>query len=77
VLDKVRVVRQEIDAHGYDCEIEIDGGINVTTAVDAAAAGCDILVAGSAIFKADDPVAAANDIRAAAEAARTAAKGTS
>lgn len=76
VLDKVRAVRQEVDAHGYDCEIEIDGGINVTTAVDAAAAGCDILVAGSAIFKADDPVLAANDIRAAAEAARATARGS-
>ncbi|MFN8026302.1 MAG: hypothetical protein U0W40_08130 [Acidimicrobiia bacterium] len=49
---------------GLACEIEIDGGINAaTTAVDAAAAGCDVLVAGSAIFKADDLVATANSIR--------------
>jgi ribulose-phosphate 3-epimerase len=67
VLDKVRILRKEIDAQGLDCEIEIDGGITATTAVDAAAAGCDVLVAGSAIFKADDPVAAADEIRAAAE----------
>ncbi len=75
VLDKVRVARAEIDAQGFACEIEIDGGINATTAVDAAAAGCDVFVAGSAVFKADDPVAAANEIRAAAErgvASRTA-----
>jgi ribulose-phosphate 3-epimerase len=67
VLDKVRAARADIDARGFACEIEIDGGINATTAVDAAAAGCDVFVAGSAVFKADDPVAAAEEIRAAAE----------
>jgi ribulose-phosphate 3-epimerase len=77
VLDKVRAARAEIDAHGLACEIEVDGGINAATAVDAAAAGCDVFVAGSAVFKADDPVAAANEIRAAAErgvAARSASR---
>src|SRR5215218_130337 len=55
VLDKVAAARKEIDARGLACEIEIDGGINVDTAGDAAAAGVDILVAGSAVFRADDP----------------------
>jgi ribulose-phosphate 3-epimerase len=67
VLDKVRAARAEIDTRGFACEIEIDGGINAATAVDAAAAGCDVLVAGSAVFKADDPVAAAHEIRAAGD----------
>jgi ribulose-phosphate 3-epimerase len=71
VLDKVRVVRKEIDERGLDVEIEIDGGINVTTAPAAAEAGVDILVAGSAVFGAPDPLAAARAIRAAAEAATT------
>ncbi len=71
VLDKVSVVRKEIDARNLACEIEIDGGINVDTAADAAAAGVDILVAGSAVFRADDPVAAAREILAAAEAGLT------
>ena len=66
VLDKVRAARRDIDARGLACEIEIDGGINASTAVDAAAAGVDILVAGSAIFRADDPAAAARAIREAA-----------
>jgi ribulose-phosphate 3-epimerase len=66
VLDKVRVARAEIDAGGLDVEIEIDGGINVETAPEAAAAGVDILVAGSAIFHAPDPLAAARAIRDAA-----------
>ena len=69
VLDKVRVVRKEIDDRGLDVEIEIDGGINVTTAPAAAEAGVDILVAGSAVFGAPDPLEAARAIRAAAEAA--------
>jgi ribulose-phosphate 3-epimerase len=67
VLDKVAAARKEIDARGLACEIEIDGGINVDTAGDAAAAGVDILVAGSAVFRADDPVAAARAILAAGE----------
>jgi len=66
VLDKVAVVRQEIDSRHLPCEIEIDGGINVATAGAAAAAGCDILVAGSAVFRAPDPLAAARAILAAA-----------
>ena len=69
VLDKVRVARAEIDAKGLPVEIEIDGGINVDTAADAVAAGCDILVAGSAVFGAEDPLAAARAIRAAASVA--------
>jgi ribulose-phosphate 3-epimerase len=64
VLDKVAVARKEIDARGLACEIEIDGGINVDTAADAAAAGVDILVAGSAVFRADDPAAAGRAILA-------------
>lgn len=68
VLDKVAAVRKEIDSRGLACEIEIDGGINVDTAGDAAAAGADILVAGSAVFRAPDPVAAARAILAAGHA---------
>ena len=68
VLDKVRVLRAQIDDQRLAVEIEIDGGINVDTAPLAARAGVDILVAGSAVFHAADPLAAARDIRAAAEA---------
>ena len=71
VLDKVRVARKVIDDRGLDVEIEIDGGINVTTAPAAAEAGVDILVAGSAVFGAPDPLAAAREILAAAEAVST------
>ena len=67
VLDKVRVLRAEIDDQRLAVEIEIDGGINIDTAPLAALAGVDILVAGSAVFHAADPLAAARDIRGAAE----------
>src|SRR5215213_443183 len=70
VLDKVAAVRAEVDTRGLACEIEIDGGVNVDTAGDAAAAGVDILVAGSAVFRADDPAAAGRAILAAAEEGR-------
>lgn len=50
VLPKVRRIRQMIDAGGYRCELEIDGGINEETARAAVEAGCDVLVAGTAIF---------------------------
>ena len=62
-LEKVRAARELIDARGLTCEIEIDGGINLTTAPQALAAGADILVAGSAVFGADDPRAAAASLR--------------
>ena len=66
VLDKVREARALRAEHGWSFEIEIDGGIKVATARQAAVAGVDILVAGTAIFGHDDPRAAARAIRDAA-----------
>ena len=56
-LDKVRLLRQEIDSRGLACEIEIDGGINLENAPLAYQAGVDILVAGSSVYGAEDPKA--------------------
>ncbi len=67
VLDKVRAARAAVDAANLPVEIEIDGGIDARTAVDAARAGADIFVAGSAIFAGDDSLESARRIRAAAE----------
>ncbi len=66
VLDKVRAARRVIDTAGLAVEIEIDGGVQATTAPLATQAGVDILVAGSAIFGAADPPAAARALREAA-----------
>jgi ribulose-phosphate 3-epimerase len=51
-----------------DAAIEVDGGIDVDTAPEVAAAGASLFVAGSAVFKADDPGAAYAAIAAAADA---------
>jgi ribulose-phosphate 3-epimerase len=63
VLDKVRVLRQQIDARGLDVAIEIDGGVGPANAPACRDAGARWLVAGSAVFKADDPAEAIRLIR--------------
>ena len=52
VLDKARKVREMIDAGGYDCRLEIDGGVGPANIREVAEAGVDTFVAGSAIFNA-------------------------
>jgi ribulose-phosphate 3-epimerase len=46
--------------------LEVDGGIDVSTAPVAADAGATLFVAGSAVFAAPDPGQAYRDIAAAA-----------
>lgn len=58
-LPKIRRVRQMIERMNPDCELEVDGGIDATTAPLAIDAGANVLVAGSAIFGDRDGVAAA------------------
>ena len=53
-LDKVRAVRQRIDASGRDVMLEVDGGIKAENIAAVARAGADTFVAGSAIFGAKD-----------------------
>ncbi len=50
-------------------KIEVDGGIDATTAKPAAEAGASLFVAGSAVFGASDPAVAYTEIAAAAGAA--------
>ena len=50
-LDKVKILRKEIDILKLRTQIEIDGGINFENAVLAKKAGVDILVSGTTIFK--------------------------
>ena len=70
VLEKLRRARHDIDEGGLQCDLEIDGGIDLHTAPEAAAAGANVLVAGSAIFATPDPLAAAAAIREVALRAR-------
>ena len=63
VLDKCRAIRRIIDENGYNCLIQIDGGVNKDTSKLAIEAGCDVLVAGSAVFGAEDVKAAIDVLR--------------
>ena len=54
VLDKVRKVRELIEASGREIRLEVDGGVKVDNIAAVAAAGADTFVAGSAIFGSDD-----------------------
>tara|TARA_Y100000814_G_scaffold1253_1_gene1502 strand:- start:454 stop:1131 length:678 start_codon:yes stop_codon:yes gene_type:complete len=53
-LEKIRLLRQMIDNSGRTIDLEVDGGINSLTAIDAVEAGADVLVAGSATFKGEN-----------------------
>ena len=67
--DKVAEVAAMLE--GYDCSVEVDGGIGPSTVADVVSAGADRLVSGSALFQ--DPEGlehAVSDLRARAEAAQ-------
>jgi ribulose-phosphate 3-epimerase len=64
MLPKIRRLRSICAERGSHPVIEVDGGENVTTAGQAAAAGATAIVAGSAIFGAGDYAAAIAAIRA-------------
>ena len=50
-LNKVKLLRKEIDEKKFKVQIEIDGGINFENSKMAKKAGVDILVSGTTIFK--------------------------
>jgi len=50
-LEKVKILRKEIDSKKLKAEIEIDGGINFENSKIAIEAGVNILVSGTTIFK--------------------------
>jgi ribulose-phosphate 3-epimerase len=58
-LPKIRRVRQMINQAKSECDLEVDGGLDSTTAPLAVAAGANVVVAGTAIFGESEVVAAA------------------
>ncbi len=50
-LRKIAAIRSMIDKSGRDIRLEVDGGVDATTAPLCIDAGADVLVAGSASFK--------------------------
>jgi ribulose-phosphate 3-epimerase len=59
MLPKIGRVRQMIDRVHPECQLEVDGGIDATTAPQVVRRGARVLVAGSAIFDASEGIAAA------------------
>ena len=64
-LDKIHMLSHTIHDMGYDCDIEVDGGINEETAALVTSAGANVLVAGSAVYGAPDVQKAIAAMRAA------------
>lgn len=56
--DKIRRLRQMLDAIGSTADLEVDGGVKTHNAAEIAAAGANVLVAGSAIFGGGQAIAA-------------------
>jgi ribulose-phosphate 3-epimerase len=63
-LDKLRLVREKIDASGFDIRLQVDGGVKADNIADIAKAGADMFVAGSAIFSKPDYKVAIDEMRA-------------
>lgn len=66
VISKIRQVRTMLNHCGSGAYLQVDGGINQTTAAQVAEAGCDVLVSGSYIFGAADMSQAVKSLRDAA-----------
>ncbi|MBI4282264.1 MAG: ribulose-phosphate 3-epimerase [Chloroflexi bacterium] len=56
---KIARIRDILNARGVHAELEVDGGINATTAPLVARAGAQVVVAGSAVFEHPDGIEAA------------------
>ena len=62
-LPKIAEIRAMLDAANLDTELEVDGGVDASTAPLVKAAGANVLVAGSAVFGKPDRKAAIEAIR--------------
>jgi len=59
MLDKIRRLRDTLEALGSSAELEVDGGIDAETTPAVVAAGATVLVTGTAVFRAEEGIAAA------------------
>ncbi len=62
-IPKIRELRRIIDAGGFSCDIEIDGGVTMDNAAEIAGYGETVVVAGSAVFAVPDPGEALRELR--------------
>ena len=61
-LDKIAECRKLIDQSGRPIRLEVDGGINESTAALCRQAGADTFVSGTYLFHAEDMSAAVKSI---------------
>lgn len=52
---KIAELRKMISESGYDIQIEVDGGVDVSNASKLYETGVDVLVSGSAVFRSGNP----------------------
>ncbi len=63
IYEKIRELKEMIEAKNPDCLIEVDGGVNDKNVKNLKASGVDIVVAGSYIFKQIDRKAAIDSLK--------------
>jgi ribulose-phosphate 3-epimerase len=63
VTPKIAAAKRLIQERAAQADIEVDGGVNLSTVDSVVAAGAEIIVAGSALFDGVDPPAAARKLR--------------
>ena len=64
----MRTARRHVQAGHLQLFVEVDGGVDSNTIVDAAQAGADVFVAGTAVYGAGDPGRAVEALREQARA---------
>jgi ribulose-phosphate 3-epimerase len=62
-VNKVRLIREELDRRGLKIDVEIDGGIKIDNIASVAAAGANVFVSGTGIFGKPDYAAIIAEMR--------------
>lgn len=66
MLPKIREIGSLLDMEKSEVLLQVDGGVNASTAAAVVRAGARVLVAGSAVFGAADPTLAVKELKEAA-----------
>lgn len=53
-IDRVNILKDHITEKGYDCLIQVDGGVNADNAPKLKAAGADLFVIGTFLYNSND-----------------------
>ena len=64
MMPKVKQLRKMLDEVNPDCHLEVDGGVDLETAVTCKENGANVFVAGSAFYRAQDKAAFVQRIEA-------------